>query len=217
VVDQGQIIKTGGTGTSIVTGTYSQPSPGAVTVNSGNLLLPSGSATPATVGAGAGYGTGRCLVPRQPGCQAQTFDQDRQNVDFQVPATDTDGASVIVQELTTVSSSNDIGFPVEAHATGLSATPADPAIISLRYDERLLGGRDWTQVNVFHRATGSSTYVLLQPCLADGSPPNGQDACVDRRGLPGSSRNVFDDDGPGNAPDVIMVVRTLDTSRWVAR
>jgi hypothetical protein len=217
VVDQGQIIKTGGSGTSIVTGTYSQPSPGAVTVNSGNLLLPSGSSTPATVSAAAGYGTGRCLVPRQPGCQAQTFDLDRQNVDFQVPATDPGGASVIVQELTTTSSPDDIGFPVEAHATGMSATPADPAIISLRYDERLLGGRDWTQVNVFHRATGSSTYVELQPCLADGSPPNGQDACVDRRGLPGSSRNVFDDDGPGHAPDVIMVVRTLDTSRWVAR
>ncbi len=74
VVNQGQIIKSGGNGTSLVTGAYSQPAPGAVTVGSGNLLLPSGSATPASVGAGAGYGSGRCLVPRQPGCQAQTFD-----------------------------------------------------------------------------------------------------------------------------------------------
>jgi hypothetical protein len=39
---------------------------------------------------------------------------------------------------------------------------------------------------------------------------------VDRRGLPDSSRNVYDN-GPGSAPDVIMVVRTLDTSRWVVR
>jgi hypothetical protein len=217
LVNQGRIIKSSGTGTSIVTGTYSQPSPGAVSVNSGNLLLPSGSSTPATVSAGAAYGTGRCLVPRQPGCQAQTFGQDQQNVDFQVPSTDTSGASVVVQELTTTSSPDDIGFPVEAHATGLSATAANPAILSLRYDESLLDGRDWTQVDVFHRADGSSTYVKLPPCLADGSPPNGQPACVDRRGLPGSSRNVFDDDGQGQAPDVVMVVRTYETSRWVAR
>ena len=74
VVNQGLIIKSGGNGTSLLTGTYSQPAPGAVTVGSGTLLLPSGSSTPATVGGGAGYGSGRCLVPGQPGCQAQTFD-----------------------------------------------------------------------------------------------------------------------------------------------
>ena len=100
VVNQGLIIKSGGTGTSLVTGTYSQPAPGAVTVGSGTLLLPSGSSTPATVGGGAGYGSGRCLVPGQPGCQAQTFDADRQNVQFQVPTEDTTGASVVIQELT---------------------------------------------------------------------------------------------------------------------
>ena len=217
VVNQGQISKSGGTGTSLVTGAYSQPSPGAVTVASGNLLLPSGSATPARVSAGAGYGTGRCLVPRQPGCQAQTFNLDRQSVEFQVPSTDTSGASVIVQELTTASSPEDIGFPVEAHATGLSATLSDPAILSLRYDERVLGGRGWSSVDVFHQATGTTSYVRLRACLANGNPPSGQVTCVDRRGLAGSSRNVFDDEGPGNAPDVIMVVRTLTTSRWVGR
>ena len=74
VVNQGLIIKSGGTGTSLLTGTYSQPAPGAVTVGSGTLLLPSGSPTPASVAAGAGYGSGRCLAPAQPGCQAQTFD-----------------------------------------------------------------------------------------------------------------------------------------------
>ena len=88
VVNQGLIIKSGGNGTSLLTGTYSQPAPGAVTVGSGTLLLPSGSTTPASVAAGAGYGSGRCLVPRQPGCLAQTFGADRQNVQFQVPTED---------------------------------------------------------------------------------------------------------------------------------
>ncbi len=217
VVNQGQIVKSGGTGTSLVTGSYSQPSPGAVTVRSGDLLLPSGSSTPAAVNAGAGYGTGRCLAPRQPGCRPQTFDLDQQNVGFRVPATDGSGASVLVQELTSASSPDDIGLPVEAHATGLSTTASDPAILTLRYDERLLGGRGWTSVDVYREATGTTAYVELQPCRADGSPPSGQVACVDRRGLAGSSRNVYDDEGPGSAPDVVMVIRTLKTSRWVAR
>jgi hypothetical protein len=217
VVNQGRIVKTGGAGTSIVTGAYLQPDPGAVTVSRGTLLLPSGSATAAAVDGGSAYGSGRCLLPGQPGCEAQMFDLDRQNAQFRVPTTDSSGASVLVQELTTTSSASDIGFPVEAHADGLSATPADPAILSLRYDERLLGGRDWNSVNVFRRADGSATYVGLRPCLGNGNPGARQVACVDRRGLAGSSRNVVDADGPGNAPDVIMVIRTTGTSRWVAR
>jgi hypothetical protein len=217
VVNQGLIIKTGGSGTSLVTGTYSQPAPGAVTVNTGTLLLPSGSTTPATVGAGAAYGSGRCLVPSEAGCEPQTFGLDKQNGQLKVPTTDASGASVLFRELTTASSSADIGFPVEAHATGLSATPASPAIISLRYDERLLGGRGWNSVNVYRRPDGRATYNKVLPCLANGNPPVNHQACVDRRGLPESSRNVFDAEGPGRAPDVIMVVRTKATSRWVAR
>ena len=217
VVNQGLIIKSGGSGTSLVTGTYSQPSPGAVTVDSGTLLLPSGSPTPATVASGGGYGSGRCLAPAQPGCLAQTFALDRQNAQFQVPTEDSTGASVVIQESVTKSSAADIGFPVEAHATGLSATAAAPAVLSLHYDERILGGRGWTSINVFRRAEDGAPYMALQPCLPDGAPPLGQVACVDRRGLPGSSRNVVDAEGSGNAPDVIMVVRTVDTSRWVAR
>jgi hypothetical protein len=122
----------------------------------------------------------------------------------------------VVQELTTASSANDIGFPVLAHATGLSATAADPAILTFRYDSSLLSGRGWASLDIYREATGTTTYVRLQACRADGSPPTGQVACVDRRGLAGSSRNVYDD-GPGTAPDVLMVVRTLGTSRWVAR
>ena len=217
VVNQGRIVKAGGAGTSIVTGAYSQPAPGAVTVSRGALLLPSGSSTPAMVGGGGAFGSGRCLLPGQSGCEEQTFDLDRQNVQFRVPTTDSSGASVLVQELTTTSSAADIGFPVEAHATGLSTAAADPAILSLRYDERLLGGRGWTSVNVFRRADGTTTYVELQPCLPNGHPGTGQVACVDRRGLAGSSRNVVDAEGPGDSPDVIMVIRTTKTSRWVAR
>ena len=216
VVNQGLIIKSGGNGTTLLTGAYSQPAPGAVTVGSGTLLLPSGSPTPASVAAGAGYGSGRCLTP-DPGCLEQTFGVDPQNVQFHVPSEDSTGASVLIRELSTTSSALDIGYPVEAHATGLSATAEAPAILSLRYDERILNGRDWSSINVFRRASDGAPYVALQPCLPNGDQPEGQVACVDRRGLAGSSRNVVDAEGPGSSPDVIMVVRTVGTSRWVAR
>ena len=157
------------------------------------------------------------MVPGQPDCEVQTFEADRQSIQFQVPTGDATGASVLVQELTSLSSPGDIGLPVQAHATDLEATAAAPATLSLRYDERLLDGRGWATVDVFRRADGSTTYVRLQSCLADGSPPNGEEACVDRRGLPVSSRDVVEAEGPGAAPDVIMVVRTVGTSRWVAR
>jgi hypothetical protein len=222
VINQGRIIKSGGTGISMVSGTYNQPSPGTSTVSSGTLLLPTGSATSAKVAAGRSYGSGSCLVAELANCPIETFDVDRQNARFQVPSADTSGAAVRVRELTTLPAPSQItlpvlGFPVDAHASGLTATAARPAVLTFRYDERLLGGRGWTLVKMYRQATAGAPYVLLKSCLSTGKPPTGQVACVDRRGLAGSSRNVFDAEGPGSSPDVIMVVRTTKTSRWVGR
>lgn len=222
VVNQGRIIKNGGTGISMLSGTYSQPSPGSTTVSSGTLLLPSGSGTAAKVAAGRTYGTGSCLVAELANCPVETFEVDQQNARFQVPTADASGAAVRVRELTTLPSPAHItlpvlGFPVDAHAGGLTATAARPAVLTFRYDERLLGGRSWTAVKMFRQPTLGASYVLLKPCLSTGRPPVGKVACVDRRGLSGSSRNVFDAEGPGANPDVIMVVRTTKTSRWIGR
>ena len=212
------IIKSGGNGTSLLTGTYSQPSPGAVTVDSGTLLLPSGSPTPATVAAGGGYGSGRCLAPAQPGCLAQTFGLDRQNAQFQVPTEDSyrrlgrdPGALHHVVGSSTSAS--------RSRRTPPACQPLQRLPRSCRF---AMTNGSWTG-EAGPRSTSSDArsdgapYVALQPCLPDGAPPLGQVACVDRRGLAGSSRNVVDAEGSGNAPDVIMVVRTVDTSRWVAR
>ena len=216
VVNQGQIVKNGGTGTTLVTGTYSQPAPGGVTVSSGTLLLPSGATKAAKVGAGDGYGSGRCELP-VPGCQAKTFVDDRQNVRFKVPTIDTSGAAVVVRELSAKDSPADIGYPVEAHAVGLKASAAKPAVLTLSYDERLLGDKSWQSVRILRKADGSSRFATVRACQGNGRPPAGQVACVDRRGLAGSSRDVVDTEGPDGSPDVVMVVRTTQTSRWVAR
>ena len=217
VVDQGLITKTGGTGQTLVTGVYNQPSPGAVTVKTGSLLLPSGPVTPATVGPGVTYGTGRCTTPNSPSCATTTKNEPgfQQNAQLQVPSTDPSGARVVVRELTTPSSAGDLGKPYEVHATGLSATASHPGVITMRFDASVLGGKLAGGVRIYHQTTTSSPYVLVKACTGTGAPPTGETTCVDRRNIAGvSSRNVSNGDG---SYDAIMVIRTTVTSRWVGR
>ena len=217
-VNEGILVKQGtaATGTSLIDATYVDAG-GQVRVFAGTLLIPSGTARPATVRGGFTWGSGTCDPGSAYGCAPDTTTADRQTGRFQVPAADSAGAAVIVQETTTTSTTQDIGFPVRAHATGLAATRTAPAVISLRYDSSLLGGRGWQQVQVYRQPTTTQPYGLLGPCLSDGAVPATRIACVDRRGLAVSSRNVADAEGAGTAPDVVMVVRTIQTSRWVAR
>ena len=218
VVNQGLIIKSGGNGTSLVTGTYSQPVPGRGDRGQRDLVAPIGVLDPGhrrrwrrlRIGSLSGSGTARL-----PGADVR-----RRPAERPVPGADRGhhrclGRDPGADDHLVACRHRLPGRGTRHRPVGRLA--AAPAILSLRYDERILDGRGWTSVNVFRRATGTTPYVALQPCLANGGPPSGQVACVDRRGLAGSSRNVVDAEGPGAAPDVIMVIRTVDTSRWVAR
>lgn len=216
-VNQGTIKKSVSTGVSVIDGAYSRLSPGSVEVLSGTLTLPAGSTTAALVRGGRSYGSGRCLTGAL-GCQPTTFADDRMFGRLTVPTADTAGASVVIREEATKVRAADISPPIVAHATGMLESRSALARITLRFDERLLSGRGWRKVNVFRKASPSAPWVKLPACrTSDGRPPVGSPACVDRRGLAGSSRNVFDLEGPGSNPDVIMVVRTTKTSRWVGR
>jgi hypothetical protein len=216
-VNQGTIKKSIATGVSVIEAAYSRVSPGAVRVLSGTLTLPSGSFTGALVRGGRSYGSGSCFTGTL-GCRPTTFGTDRMFGKLTVPAADTAGASVVVREEAAKVRAADISPPVVAHATGMLESRAALARLTLRFDERLLSGRGWRQVNVYRKASASAPWVRLPACrTSDGRPPVGSPACVDRRGLSGSSRNVYDVEGPGANPDVIMVVRTTKTSRWVGR
>ncbi len=216
VINEGLIEKTLGAGLSLVTGTYSQPVGGRVRVVSGTLTLPTGSATAAAVGAGDTYGSAGCRVPDSPSCVIETFEADQANLQFKVPGTDASGAAVVVQETTKRSLADAISGDFLVHASGLAASATLPAIMTLRFDERRLNGRTWNQVSIYRKAIGAVKPVIVKACTSTGKPQVGQVACVDRRGLAGSSRNVFDAEGPGGA-DVVMVVRTTKTSRWLGR
>ncbi|WP_148616531.1 hypothetical protein [Nocardioides rubriscoriae] len=217
VVNDGLIEKTGGGGLATINADYSQTAAGRIAVTDGTLLLPEGPARAASVGPGDSYGTGRCFDPTVPRCQASTFDADRQNARLRVPRRDPSGAAVRVRELAEQPGLRSLGAPFLAHADHLRATRTDPAILTFRIDERLLAGRGWKSVDVLRKANGSTSYVPVVRCLSDGRPPVGSSACVDRRGLASSSHNVRDGDFGGTRPDVVMVVRTTATSRWICR
>jgi len=225
----GTIVKRAGEGTSVVQADYVQEDTGSVRVLSGTLALPSGVPAPAEVRRGRSYGTGACYAPGE-GCEVSTFGAhegdlgtlgaDLSSATLTVPgATQPGSVGIVVDEKRAKADPGDLTGPVLAHAgQGLSATRSDPAVLTLRFDERLLDGRSWGEVQVFRQATRGKPFVRLPACRDGGAPPRGSVACVDRRGIPGvSSKDVFDDEGPGSAPDVVMVVRTTGTSRWVAR
>ncbi len=213
LVNGGRIVKTAGAGTSVVSATYSRTSAGRLQVSSGSLAFPDGTTQSAITAAGRSWGSGRCADAAYACTPVTDVGVDVQNQSLQVPSTDTNGATVQVTEVTG-GPADRIGSQVQLHATGLEATPAAPAVVTLRYDSSLLNGKTWERIRIYRRADGTTAYVEVPSCDSEGRPPVGSVGCVDRRGLATSSRNVAE---PGGAVDVIMVVRTTATSRWVGR
>jgi hypothetical protein len=213
-VNGGRVVKSGGSGTSVLSATYTTTPAGRVQVSSGSLAFPDGTTQSATVAAGRSWGSGRCGDFSVFACTPSTdVGVDLQNQSFTVPPADTNGATVQVTEVAG-GPANRIGSQVQLHATGLAATPTAPAVVTFRYDSSILAGRRSRSINVYRRADGTTAYVLVPDCDAQGRPPAGSVGCVDRS----SSRDVNDPGDPVGAPvDAVVVVRTTATSRWVGR
>lgn len=213
-VNDGRILKSGGAGTSVVSADYTASAASVTRVASGTIVLPDGAVRPASVAAGKRYGTAVCTYVGSYACQTVTDPGvDLQSATLRVPAADSDGASVRVTEFTGVDPylpPGAVGNPVTFHATQLTATANAPAVIELRYDDTLLAGQTPTTMVIERLPNGASSYQIVPTCLGGGTPPGVAVACVDRRGLAVSSRWAPDDPG-----DLIMVVRTRGTSRWV--
>ena len=173
--NRGLVVKAGGSGTTLVSADYTQPSPGRVTVLSGTLLLPSGPVSAAFVGSGATFGTGRCAPGDNddPSCQPTTLDRNgyRQSANLRVPATGDTGANVRVRQLGAKSDPTDLGYPYVVHATSLTASTGNPAIIRMRFDSTILGGRTAATVKIYRQATTSTPYRYVKACSASNLPP----------------------------------------------
>ena len=101
-----------------------------------------------------------------------------------------------------------IGVPMKVHAPGLDASIADPAVIRLRYDLVLFDQAgippNATGLEVGHADGPDDSYEDIPACVGRGLPL-GATACLDVRASTKSGG------------DVVLVVRTTDTSRWVVR
>ena len=212
LVNQGRIDKSGGTGRTLVAADYSQPAPGTVSARTGTLLLPTGPTTLATVQGGATYGTGRCVDATAPDC---THHHERG-----LPAERGTGRAGLRRLGGTgpgqpaAGSTHSSWRPGSGDAVrgprGRARRRRDhPAVIRLRFDATVLDGKTWSDVRILRKA-GTAPYLPVEACTAAGAPPAGQDACVDRNGTTSSSRDL-----PGG--DVLMVIRAVQTSRWVGR
>ena len=191
-VNEGRIVKRDSQGTSRIDGTYLGDGP--IIEKSGDVVyLPRPPATdtcgdPVTCG-----GTPTAQVP--------------QTASVELPITDLGEASVTIAPLEGESVPGAIGVPMKVHATGLEATFADPVVIELRYDSTLFTSTtpppDPAKLVVGH-ADGAGTPYADVPSCAGRDIPLGAFACLDV----GASHT--------EGKDLVLVIRTVDTSRWVA-
>jgi hypothetical protein len=211
-VNEGRIVKQSGTDSSVIAAAYQKVGNGKVLVKSGGLVMPDDTWARAKVARGLIYGAGNCDGETR-ACNTDTTEDEQQFATLQIPEGDSNGAKVVVtpvDEEVEQQGVDAIGTPIKAHARNLLATREDPAVIELRYDSTLLdeAGRpsDPLLLRVWHLGPDDVDYAQVLDCGTGGLIPDGEVACVDRRDT--SSRVV-------DRNDVIMVVRAIETSRWI--
>ncbi len=125
---------------------------------------------------------------------------------MELPITDLNGATVTIDPLPGESVPGALGVPIKVHATGLQATFADPAVIELRYDATLFTTSapppDPAQLVVGHADGPDASYGDVPDC-AGRDIPLGAFACLDV-----AASHL-------EGKDLVVVVRTVDTSRWI--
>ncbi len=177
------------------------------------LIIADGSTRPVALTARSRFGSGPCRRVADH-CTFTTLagPGKRQSATFQAPSSQPESQEALsrVRPRPDLRRPGDLGSPYVVHAAELSATAATPAIIELRYDGSLLHGRTWRRVEIFRQHAPGGPWQRIRSCRADGTPRGSASACVDRRRLEISSRQV-----PGSGGDAILVVRTTVTSRWV--
>jgi hypothetical protein len=193
LVNRGTLLKTGPDTALIgpnVDG-YVEQGDAHIVVQGGTLGFAGGTTYTADVSGGQAFSTAQCTLhdANQPCAVELDPGRDPQSVAFTVPASDP-GAVVEVTEL----------GPLDflAHATDLAMNPADPATLNFRLGAGAegIGTTQPADVQITHDG------VPIVSCVASGLPA-GATNCVDRQASSYDGRNV------------LMVVRTIQTSRYV--
>ena len=191
-VNEGRIVKRDSQGTSRIDGTYLGDGP--IIEKSGDVVYQLRPPETETCGDPVSCGgTPTAQVP--------------QTASVELPITDLGDATVKIDPLEGESVPGAIGVPMKVHATGLQATVADPVVIELRYDSTLFTSTtpppDPAKLVVGHADGSEATYADVPDC-AGRDIPLGAFACLDV----GASHT--------EGKDLVLVIRTVDTSRWIA-
>lgn len=210
VVNEGLIEKTAGTGVSSFEAAYQRvgtaTDPG-VHVGAGTFAHLGGQPFAARVEGAATVGSGTCHAV---GCTPEATTADQQTVSVTVPGADPDGATMTVTETTETGPVGSFAPPAHVQQSGLDASTTAPATLTLKFDSTTIpaGVSGIADIAVLRRPDDAPDYTTVSADCDDGTIPDGQPACVDRR--PGYSSYT-----PGS--DAIVTVRTTGFSRWVAR
>ena len=215
--NEGSIVKIGPPGVSRISADYSASDKGSIVVDEGSLALPDGTYTRADVAPGATYGSGVC-DEASTDCGVGTTADRPQLAWLTLPANEEGGALVVVTPVDDPEAGG-LGSAVKAHARDLDVTRAWPAVIALRYDSTLLVRGDgslraWSDLRVKHE-DGPGGYQVIDACTRSGDLPTNDVACLDRAETKSRSTQFETDEDPTNDGDVVMVVRTIRTSRWI--
>ena len=218
LTNTGTILKTAGTGTSIIDATYRDTDPGSpyrgrVVVRRGTVSIWSDAATAtavtATVSQGAGLATGSCAGAVSAGntapcAHAVATDDNPQATDVTLTKPGTTTSTVTVEEMTAEANPGGLGVPVRIETPGAVASTSAPLVFTLRIDGSLLGGQPPAQAaqqRVVQRRPDGGAYATLPSCAT--SPLGGATtACVDRAA------------SGADADDAVVVVRSLANSRY---
>ena len=168
--------------------------------------------------AARGYGSGRCLVPGQSGCQAQTLTRTgRASSSRCRPRTPPAPRCVIrgARHRLVGRRHRLPGRGARHRLVGHCGGSCDP-FAALR---RTASGR--ARLDLGRRVPSRERHRAVRRSPALPCQRRSAKRAGGVRRSAGACREQLETwsmpEGPGAAPDVIMVVRTVDTSRWVAR
>ena len=214
-IDNGTLRKAAA-GTSIIDAAFTRPTGGNIEVTAGFLSIYgnlNGSSTiaSATVKQGATFGTGACPPGASSCAQPTPSNTDRQTTQVSLPALGTGSATVSMQELPGEKTAAMRTAPVEVKTPGASADPTHPMLYVFALDSTLRRAGETAHglaqtLQVARRGDTDPAYATVPNCGSTG-PTAAHPSCVDR------AASVSRTDKLANG-DVLLVVRTLQNSRW---
>ncbi|MFN8075684.1 MAG: hypothetical protein U0Q15_09715 [Kineosporiaceae bacterium] len=215
----GTLLKSAGTGISVIDAAYS--STGTTTVRAGTLSVygavdGSSAVTAAKVSPAAAFGTAAC-APGATSCTAanlQATAADTQTTQVRLPALGSTVVTVSMQELPAEKVSGMRIAPVEIATPGAVVDAAHTMTFTLVLDATLVRSGETAagvaaSAPVQRKAAGATSYTTVPGCVS-GALPAGAASCVDRA----ASTSATTASATG---DVVLIVRTLQNSRWVVR